>query len=290
VSKICVAGCRSSDDATVFPDVDWPVLARALADRGVGAELWAWEDDETNWDAFDLVVVRSTWTSVDEPEAFLRWVAAVSSMTALENPADVIAWNIDKQYLEDLRSAGVPIVPTQWIRPGDRCDQTPMPVVVKPSVSAGGRDTALHATDPKAAAAHVHRLQAAGRTVMVQPYVESIAEAGETRMVFIDGVFSHALQVGALLEPDQGVLEKPWEKPVETTPVVPTATELEVARGAMAHVKCRFGTPLYGRVDTIDLADEPEVLELELIDPSLSLWASPASASALAAAIVRRLG
>ena len=58
----------------------------------------------------------------------------------------------------------------------------------------------------------------------------------------------------------------------------------------MAYVAGRFGAPLYGRVDTaLDGAGKPAVLELELVDPSLSLWASAEAAERLAAACARRL-
>ncbi len=289
VSNVCVAGCWSVEGTSVYPDMDWPTLRSALAVHGLTAEQYAWEDDTIDWARFDLVLVRSTWTSVDAPLAFLKWARDVAAVTILENSFELVSWNLDKAHLNDFASAGVPTVPTTWFSPADRRDLPPLPLVVKPSISAGGRDTALYATDREAAQAHVARLQDAGRTVMVQRYIEAVAEAGETKMVFIDGQFSHALNVGPLLVPDGGVMEKPWEKQVPVRLAVPTVDELAIARSAIGYVSDRFGTPLYGRVDTVEAAGEPLVLEVELIDPSLSLWASPSAASALAAAVHRRL-
>ncbi|MGX6448759.1 hypothetical protein ACVU7I_11935, partial [Patulibacter sp. S7RM1-6] len=104
---------------------------------------WAvWDDPTVDWAAFDLVVVRSTWDYHARREAFLAWAAGVPS---LANPADVLAWNTDKRYLADLVAAALPTVPTLLVPPGEAlpADAPALAgeVVVKPSVSAGARDT-----------------------------------------------------------------------------------------------------------------------------------------------------
>ena len=74
--------------------------------------------------------------------------------------------------------------------------------VVKPSVSAGSRDTARFAPgEEERAAALVERIHATGRTAMVQPYVHAVDHEGETALLFFDGVLSHAIRKGALLTP-----------------------------------------------------------------------------------------
>ena len=285
-----IAGCLSADGEAVFPDADFPRLRDALAAAGVDAVLAAWDDETYDWSVHDLVVLRSTWTSVDRPEAYLRWIEAVAATTPVENSPAVVRWNLDKRHLDDLRRADLPTVETTWVEPGRAWVAPAMPFVVKPAISAGGRKTALYAHDPTPAAGHVARIHAAGRAAMVQPYVSSVDERGETKMVFIGGHFSHAVRVGPLLEPDAGVLTAPWEKPVPVEPMEPTAAELEVAHAVMRYVTDRLGPCLYGRVDTaIDGDGRPALLELELVDPSLSLWASDGAAERLAAAIVERL-
>jgi hypothetical protein len=57
-------------------------------------------------------------------------------------------------------------------------------VVVKPTVSAGSQDTARYGPDePDKARAHADRLLAAGRPVMVQPYLAGVDTAGESMLV-----------------------------------------------------------------------------------------------------------
>ena len=68
---------------------------------------------------FDLVVVRSTWDYFARREEFLAWAERVAAVTALHNPVSVLRWNSDKRYLRDLERAGVPIVPTTFVEPGE---------------------------------------------------------------------------------------------------------------------------------------------------------------------------
>jgi hypothetical protein len=285
-----VAGCLTADGNGVFADADWPLLEAALVERGIACGCAAWEDPTVDWAAFDLVVVRSTWTSVDLPQQDLRWVASVAETTRIENGAAVIEWNLDKRHLVDLEGVGIPIAPTDWVAPGDDWSPPEGPFVVKPAISAGGRGTALYVDRPGLARDHVRQLQSTGVTVMVQPYLSSVVATGETKTVFIDGRLSHATRAGPLLEADAGVMERPWETAVAVSTTTPTPREVELAEAVMAHVATRFGVLLYGRVDTALLEpNDPVVVELELIDPSLSLWAAAASADDLAEAIGRRL-
>ena len=57
--------------------------------------------------------------------------------TRLLNSAAVLRWNTDKRYLGELEGAGIPIVPTQFLAPGDgpRHRFEDVEHVVKPVVS-----------------------------------------------------------------------------------------------------------------------------------------------------------
>ena len=107
--------------AAEFPDLDddGPVLLAALAARGLTAEPAVWTDPDVDWPAYDLVVVRCTWDYHERRADFLDWARRVAAVTTLANSADVLAWNTDKTYLRTLREAGLPVVPTDWLEPGD---------------------------------------------------------------------------------------------------------------------------------------------------------------------------
>jgi glutathione synthase/RimK-type ligase-like ATP-grasp enzyme len=288
--SVLLATCAELPDG----DEDGAVLYQALADRGVSARWAAWTDRSIDW-AAALVVLRSTWDYTADRAAFLAWVTALPRVA---NDAAVVRWNTDKIYLADLTTVGVPIVPTAFARPGERTE-FPADVgefVVKPSVGAGSRGAGrFSADDTAAAAAHTAHLHAAGRTVLVQPYVDAVDEAGETALIYIDGRFSHAVRKAAMLPAGVAHPVQGWELYIEEQiePQLPDAAELAVGSAALEAVRDRFGgDPLYARVDLLPTPDGPVVIELELTEPSLFLqYATPGTdpAAAFAAAIAERL-
>ena len=120
-------------------DPDLPLARGALREAGLVVDLVRWDDESVDWAAYDLAVVRSCWDYAWRLEEFLTWA---DSVPRLRNPVEVLRWNTDKTYLRDLQGAGLPVVPTVWdpARAEDLPDAGEW--VVKPSVSAGSRDTA----------------------------------------------------------------------------------------------------------------------------------------------------
>jgi hypothetical protein len=268
-------------------DADDQSLVPALAAAGITAVPAVWDDETVDWSAFDLAVVRNTWDYPKRRAEFTAWAASVPQ---LANAADVIAWNTDKRYLRQLAGAGIPIVPTTWVDPGDPVDLTAAPdaeIVVKPAVSVGSVDTGRYRLPEQAdlATAHIERLQAAGRTVMVQPYLADVDTAGETALLFIGGVFSHAIRKGPILTgPDQGVESLYQEESI--TPRTPSPAEHALAARVLAALPFDPAALLYARVDLLPAASgDPVVIEVELTEPSLFLTTADGAADRLATAI-----
>jgi glutathione synthase/RimK-type ligase-like ATP-grasp enzyme len=220
----------------------------------------------------------------------------MSSRTMLLNPANVVRWNTDKHYLAHLGDAGVPVVPSSFVEPGENArdaltrffDNNTGEFVVKPSIGAGSRDAQRYAREERTAAtAHVQRLLDANRSVLLQPYLGRVDEYGETALIFFEGEFSHAIRKGPLLR--RG--ESPTRALFATehiTPRAPSPDEIAVATRTLAAIP--FAQPLlYARVDLIHDDDgAPRVLELELAEPSLFFAHAPGSADRFAGAILER--
>jgi hypothetical protein len=284
--------------AAEFPDLDedGPVLLAALAERGFPAEPAVWTDQDVDWSAYELVAVRSTWDYQHHRDDFVRWAHRVAGVTRLVNPAPVLEWNTDKTYLRALSDAGLPVVPTEWKVPGD--DYTPRTqgeYVVKPAVSAGSRDTNRYRAGEhdERAVTHVQELLAAGRTVMVQPYLDAVDTAGETALLFSGGTFSHAIRKGPLLTAAMELVQGAY-MPEEIQPREPTAREREVAEqvlDALVDVSPAGRADLaYARVDLVPGPDgEPILLELELTEPSMFLVHDAADGAKAAARLADAL-
>lgn len=302
--KIALATCASLPTL----DAEESPLLGELQARGVDVEAAVWDDPGVDWAGYDLVVIRSTWDYATRRSEFVAWAERVEATTTLVNPAAVVRWNTDKHYLAELEAAGVPVVPTMWLEPerhlSSRALHTRFPAhgdfVIKPAVSAGsvdtGRYTAIDAGSRGLAISHARRLLAAGRTVMVQRYLTSVDTVGERAHIFIDGEYSHSVRKGAMLTgPDMGgtgLYKEERMSRIDASPVevdmarrvVATATEL-LGRGGEASVPL-----LYARVDLVSGDDDqPVLMELETVEPSLFMSLGDGAVERFASAILARV-
>lgn len=280
-------------------DYDMPPLLAALAAAGAEAKEVDWDDATVDWSRFELALLRSTWDYCDRLPEFLAWAARVAHQTRLLNPLEVLRWNTDKHYLRDLARAGVSVVPSTFVEPGDSAAQAidtllaahpaARDIVVKPAVGAGSRDAQRHVRSARGAMlAHVQRLLDAGRSALLQPYLDRVDEHGETALLFFEGAFSHAIRKGPLLRRGEGPTGGLYAEE-SITPRTPSVDELDVARRALAAIP--FPQPLlYARVDLIrDDDGAPRLLELELAEPSVFLTYADGAGARFAATILKHL-
>lgn len=272
-------------------------LADALGGFDAEVARVPWDDSGVEWHDFDAVVIRSTWDYASRREEFVEWADSVGSR--LHNSPEVIRWNTDKRYMGDLEGAGLPVVHTEYVAPGEPAPALDGEVVVKPTISAGAKDSGRFSQrthdDARALIERVHR---SGRTVMVQPYQASVDITGETAIVCLDGEPSHVLRKAAVLRPDEvapvrddavGAAEVMYDPELVVAGEAAEA-EFDLAREVVDHVSRRFKyVPLYARVDMVaGPAGTPVLMELEAVEPNLYLDQAPGSAERVAAAIVAR--
>jgi len=262
------------------------------AARLLDAEFRCWDDESVDWEVFDRVVIRSTWDYTARVPEFLSWCERVGA-ARLRNSPSLVAFNVDKRYLGEL---SVATVPTTFIAPGDQPAQLEGEVVVKPSISAGARETgrfgpAFHGE----ARALIARIHASGRVALVQPYMAAVDELGEAALVFFAGELSHTLRKSAVLAPDEEAPLAPGELApalamMREDLVLPHEAEpatLAFADRVLSEISERFGAPLYARVDVVAGPDgRPALLELEVTEPHLFLALCPGASERLAAAVL----
>jgi hypothetical protein len=132
--------------------------------------------------------------------------------------------------------------------------------------------------DEAGARAHVARLLAAGREVMVQPYVASVETSQETSLLYVGGEYSHGAHNGRVLTGVGALSPNDWD----LGPREPSVAERELAEKVLAAVDEPL---LYARVDLLAGEDGPLLLELELTEPFLFLDFDAGAADRFAAAI-----
>jgi hypothetical protein len=109
--RIVLVGERDGEDAG---------LVAALRKRGLHARWLHWHDPDTVH--ADVVILRTASDYADRLDTFLAWTRRVVNLL---NAPNVVAWNAGKDYLHDLRRAGLPTV-------------TPAPVLPTALIFFGG--------------------------------------------------------------------------------------------------------------------------------------------------------
>lgn len=263
-------------------------LARALAAAGLDVGIVRWDDSDFDWTSTAVALLRSPWDYYRRADEFLAWAARAAAATRLVNPLPLVRWNLHKGYLIELAASGAPVVPTALLRRAANyrpdtfahlvAERGWGDTVVKPAISADSWETIVVRTAaPERGEEHLARLLPE-RDMLVQPFLPSVETYGERCLVFLDGVFSHAVRKNALTQGGR------WTELPEGAPVEAAEDELAAAERVLAAAGA--GRALYARVDlTRDAAGDPLLLELELAEPTLFLAERPAAIAWL----VRRL-
>jgi len=295
-------GLVTTDTALVREhDPDTALLLRALTEAGFRASAPVWHDPAVDWAAFDLLVIRSPWDYPERYAEFTGWLDRTAARTRILNAPDLIRWNIDKRYLDDFRTRDVPCVPYAFCTTPAEAETAIAAlahgrVVVKPTVSAGARDTGLFEPDDPRAAKLAAHIITAGRTAMVQPAVEEIIAYGENALFFLDGDFAYACHKGPILAPGGGYLGGEYTEVI--TRADPSPEEIELGRTAVAALAgiaagrgfaADAGRPLYARVDIASRRGaDPQLIEVELFEPSYFADVIPEAAGLFVRAVQRR--
>ena len=266
-------------------DVDEAMLVDALADRGLGVRVVAWNDPGFDWSIARMAVVRSTWDYHQRLDEFENWIRRAAELTQLHNPAATMLGTVRKRYLVDFAERGLPVVPTEFVAVDDPRGSEELlaatgwsRVVVKPEVSGGSWRTVV--ADAADAGEHLDALRRDERDVLVQPYLESVDGHGERCLVFIDGVLCHAIRKDPRFA---GSEESVSKVAVDIAP-----EEAAFARRVLDVAGAN--DLLYARVDIARGADDELLLmELELVEPSLFLLQQPSTVERFADVIAARL-
>ena len=269
-------------------DHDLDILTAALDAAQQKWQIVNWDDVAIDWTQFSIAVLRSTWDYYARLDEFIAWVDRVSTQTTLCNPAEIVRWNVDKRYLQEMSAHGIPVMATTFV--AQLIDITQeliaQDVIIKPVVSAGSNNTARHRNDPVDARAQLDHILSNSGVAMVQPYSPTIDSIGETGLVYLGGKFSHAFGKDAVFGEAEQVHNGVHVQEVITARTA-NPNEHQLGESVMKFLINKFGvTPLYARIDMVTNIDGvPEIMEVELTEPSLYLHLDARSPERAASAL-----
>ena len=283
-----VALITSEGFATLYEDD--LLLIPALAELGVDAVPAVWSRPDIDWGSFDALVMRSPWDYFERAAEFRGWLdARIASGVLMCNSREILDWNFDKSYLQDLARQGVELVPTICIAKGEKADIAALArargwddIVVKPTVGGGGYRVLRFRLDELPRYANDITKTLEDRGVLVQPFLPEIMSGGELSLLYFDGVYSHAVRKRA----------KAGEYRVQFQ-YGGTNENAEVSEDliAQAHVCIEHtpGLPVYARVDGVIKDGRFLLMELEVFEPLMFLARHPEAPGRFARAIRGRL-
>ena len=270
-----------------FPEAwDWAydVEARVLEDAGFDVTPLPWTESG-DLAGFDAVLPLVAW---GYHERYAEWLALLDTIDSAGakciNPAALLRWNGDKAYLAELGAKGIPTVQTSAV---DALDDAALRqaraqfgcerLVVKPPVSASATGTFLLGPDDSIPS------EVAGRRMLVQPFMASIASEGEYSLMLFDGRFSHAI----VKTPKSGDFRVQPHLGGSERPCPPPEGAIALALSALAAAPAEA---IYARVDMVaDDSGGYRIMELELIEPALWLEHAPDGGTGFASAVCRAI-
>jgi glutathione synthase/RimK-type ligase-like ATP-grasp enzyme len=268
---------------------DDQLLADALEARGVRVTPIPWTQlDPTALLDAPPILLRSTWDYHRIPTMFRSWLYALEdSGRPVFNPPSVARGNVDKIYLKELETAGIAIPRTRWVDGIDAAsiervllEESWTRAVLKPRIAATAYGTFL--VERGTSLSDDELLPARSSGAMLQEVIPEVVERGETSLVFLGGVFSHAVVKRA--KPGDFRVQKDFGGQVEVT--TPSGTTLAFAVDVMSHVP---SSCIYARVDVVEASRGPILMELELIEPELYFLIVPEAAHHFSGLILDRL-
>lgn len=285
--KKCVI--LSMDDCSDFAVYDH-LLIEPLKNAGWSCDTISWRDETVNWNDYQLVMIRSPWDYQLDCEHFLSVLKTIDESSAhLDNPLEIVHWNINKKYLQELERKGVEIVPTVW---RDDIYEHELEVffnlldtseiVIKPCISAGAYDTyRLKRSDIDDVKGELVE-KFIQRECMVQPFMSGIVEEGEFSIFYFDGEYSHTI----LKSPKDNDFRVQEEWGGNLLKVEPEESLKFHAEKAMSAINTSL---LYTRLDFVRTPTGFALMEAELIEPSLYFNLDDESAQRYVDAVERRM-
>ena len=261
------------------PKIDWYVqqvldedclLQEELEKKGLKVCRKDWADKDFQWEKTKYAIFRTTWDYFERFEEFFSWIEKTKHKTQFINSIDIINWNIDKHYLEELERKGVNIAPSIFIEKGERKTLKQLFIetqweeaVIKPTISGAARHTYRVNQNNLTEYEEIFQKIVKEESMIFQQFLKNIIKQGEISLVLIGGKYTHAVKKIAKsgdfrVQDDHGGRVEEY-----------IANEEEILFAEKSIKESPF-SPIYARVDIVyDNNNLPSLSELELIEPEL---------------------
>jgi len=263
------------------------LLQTTLEKKGLSVIKKDWADKHFDWTTTKYAIFRTTWDYFERFDEFFTWLKNTKNKTTFINSSEIIKWNIDKHYLQDLAKNNINIAPTLFIEKGDTTTLKQLfektnwkEVVLKPAISGAARHTYLINLNNYKKHENIFQDLIKVECMLFQSFLKNITLFGEISLIMIGGKYTHAVKKKAKkgdfrVQDDHGGTVEKYK---------PTKDEIIFAENCLEASPFK---PIYARVDIVyDNNNIISLSELELIEPELWFRNNPISANILAEEIL----
>ncbi|MDF2964732.1 MAG: hypothetical protein K0Q51_120 [Rickettsiaceae bacterium] len=270
-SRECLGLTRSDNKVRLF-----------LKKNNIDCEPFSWDDQCCDINNYDMFIIRSAWNyyhSDKNFKAFMKFIKTIESR--VYNYTDTIRWNAHKSYLYDLKSKGIPTVPTLFIPDMNSFNSESILhfigseeyVIIKPCISGAGRNSyclPLSSIRYTSIDNIKSKLSSEGITeIIVQPFIKPILYKGELSIIFFRDKLSHAVRK---LPKETDIFKHYKTFLARQVPKEALMIAEESLLASYEVLGLKRGSHLFARVDLIpDNKNKYLLSELELIEPDLFL-------------------
>lgn len=249
------------------------LLLEYLQQKGLDIHKESWDDPAVDWQSYDVAVLKAPWDYFDKFKQFNAWLNKLEQLQLkLLNPVQVVRWNSDKHYMQDIEAAGLSIIPSLFIQKGEQAQlsdyfeklQTDT-LIIKPTVSGGAKNTLLFTQETESVISPGIQKLLEEEAFIVQPFIREIKTEGEWSLVYFGGNYSHCILKKAASD-DFRVQH------IHGGSVHPMDAPPELKALAQQYIDSFAKGCLYARVDGVMVDGVFQLMELELIEPYLYLF------------------
>ena len=262
-------------------------VKKALEKKGLKVIRTYWDNPDFDFSTAKITLFRTIWDYFHRFEEFSKWLDETKDKTTFINSPELIRWNIDKHYLQDLDKKGINIPNTIFIKKGDKRSLSDLQkqsnwnrIILKPAISGAGRHTYKLTLRNIDEYEQIYKELIDKEDMLFQEFQESITDKGEIAFMIFNGKFSHAI----LKKAKKGDFRVQDDFGGTVHQYKPSEKEILFAEKVVS--TCN-PMPLYARVDIVqDNNNKPSIGELELIEPELWFRFYPPAADLLADALI----
>ncbi len=222
---------------------------------------------------FQAIIIRSPWDYHSRFTQFLNFLKfCKENQIKLLNPYEILIWNLNKHYLDELELNQIPCIPTIWTQNSNEFSKAEelmrlyKTIIFKPAVSAGSANTFKLTQENINDHKNIMFQVMNEKECMFQPYLESIETIGELSLIYFAGNFSHAI----VKKPKTGDFRVQDKFGGSIEAIQPDQDAMNIANKCIQYIESKFTQKLlYTRIDLVHWKKNWVIIEAECVEPQL---------------------